>query len=130
MAEGEGDGDEEEMADVDEEEEAARGARDITMAEIETVTWTATDIETETETEPWLPMIRVILHNYARSYKWTIVALATGDERRADVVRLQEPLSETGGFGISHSADEIKKQKEFGRRYGEGVAWWLMSGRI
>jgi len=58
-------------------------------------------------------MIRVIQHNCARSYKWTIVALETGVERRADVVCLQEPPRERerGGVGISHSAYEIRKRK-------------------
>jgi hypothetical protein len=55
-------------------------------------------------------MIRVIQHNCARSYKWTIAALETGVERRADVVCLQEPPRETGGIGISHSAYEITKR--------------------
>jgi len=41
------------------------------------------------EREPGLPMIRVIQHNCARSYEWTIAALETGVERRADVVCLQ-----------------------------------------
>ena len=49
-------------------------------------------------------MIRVIQHNCAKSYEWTNVALEAGVERRADVVCLQEPPSETGGIGISHSA--------------------------
>jgi hypothetical protein len=75
-------------------------------------------------------MIRVIQHNCARSYEWTIAALETGVERRADVVCLQEPPRERGGIGISHSAYEIRKEKEFGRPYGEGAAWWLMSRRI
>jgi hypothetical protein len=56
-------------------------------------------------------MIRVIQHKCARSYKWTIAALETGVERRADVVCLQEPLREKGGIGISHSAYEIKTRK-------------------
>jgi hypothetical protein len=34
-------------------------------------------------------MIRVIQHNCARSYEWTIAALETVVERRADVVCLQ-----------------------------------------
>jgi hypothetical protein len=56
-------------------------------------------------------MIRVIQHNCARSYEWTIAALETGVERRADIVCLQEPPRERGGIGISHSAYEIRKRK-------------------
>jgi hypothetical protein len=56
-------------------------------------------------------MIRVIQHNCARSYEWTIAALETGVECRADVVCLQEPPRERGGIGISHSAYEIRKRK-------------------
>jgi len=56
-------------------------------------------------------MIRVIQHNCARSYEWTIAALETGVERRANVVCFQEPPRETGEFGISHSAYEIRKRK-------------------
>jgi len=56
-------------------------------------------------------MIRVIQHNCARSYEWTIAALETGVERRADVVCLQEPPRERGGIGISHSAYEVRKRK-------------------
>jgi hypothetical protein len=56
-------------------------------------------------------MIRVIQHNCARSYKWTIGALEMGVEHRADVVCLQEPPRERGGIGISQSAYEIRKCK-------------------
>ena len=56
-------------------------------------------------------MIRVIQHNCARSYEWTIAALETGVECRADVVCLPEPLRERGGIGISHSAYETRKRK-------------------
>ena len=56
-------------------------------------------------------MIRVFQHNCARSYEWTIAALETGVERRADIVCLQEPPRERGGIGISHSAYEIRKRK-------------------
>jgi hypothetical protein len=58
-------------------------------------------------------MIRVIQHNCATSYEWTIAALETGVERRADAVCLQQPPRETerGGVGISHSAYEIRKRK-------------------
>jgi hypothetical protein len=56
-------------------------------------------------------MIRVIQNNCTRSYEWTITALKTGVERRADVVCLQEPPRERGEIGISHSAHEIRKIK-------------------
>jgi len=56
-------------------------------------------------------MISVIQHNCARSSKWTIAALETGVERRADVVCLQEPPRERGEIGISHSAYEIRTRK-------------------
>jgi len=56
-------------------------------------------------------MIRVIQHNGARSYEWTIAALETGVERRADVVCWQEPPRERGEIGISHSAYEMRKRK-------------------
>jgi len=56
-------------------------------------------------------MIRVILHNGARSYEWTIAALEMGVEGRADVVCLQEPPRERGSIGISHLAYEIRKRK-------------------
>jgi len=56
-------------------------------------------------------MIRVIQHYCARSYEWTIAALETGVERRADVVWLKEPPREKGGIGIRHSAYEISKRK-------------------
>jgi len=56
-------------------------------------------------------MIRVIQHNCARSYEWTIAALVTGVERRGDIVSLHEPPRERGGIGISHSAYEIRKRK-------------------
>jgi len=48
-----------------------------------------------------------------RSYEWTIAALETGVERKADIVCLQEPLreEERGGIRISHLAYEISKRK-------------------
>jgi len=49
-------------------------------------------------------MIRVIQHNCARSYKWTIAVLEPGVERRADIVCLPEPPRERGDIGISHLA--------------------------
>jgi hypothetical protein len=71
-------------------------------------------------------MIRVIQHNCARSYKWTIAALETGVERRAYVVCLQEPPRERskGGVGISHSAYEIRKRKSV------WTAIWRGSGLV
>jgi len=54
-------------------------------------------------------MIRVVQHNCSRSYEWTITALETGVQRRADVVCLQEPPRERGEIGISHSAYNIRK---------------------
>jgi len=56
-------------------------------------------------------MIRVIQHNCARSYEWTIAALETGVERRVDLVCLQEPRREREDIGISHSAYEIRNRK-------------------
>ena len=56
-------------------------------------------------------MIRVIRQNCAGSDEWTIAALETRVERRADVVCLVEPPRENGGIGISHSAYEISKRK-------------------
>jgi len=61
--------------------------------------------------EPWLPMIRVIQQNCARSYEWNIGALETGVKCRADIACLLEPLREKGGTGIRHSAYEIRKRK-------------------
>jgi hypothetical protein len=56
-------------------------------------------------------MIRVIQHKCARSYEWTITALETGVEHRADVVCTQEPPRERGEIGISNSAYDIRKRK-------------------
>jgi len=56
-------------------------------------------------------MIRVIQHNCARSYEWTIAALETGVERRADVVCFPERPRERGRIGMSQSAYEIRKRK-------------------
>jgi len=81
------------------------------MSKIETATRTATDIETQTERGALATNDRVIQHNCARSYEWTIAALETGVERRAEVVCLQEPPRERGGIGISHLAYEIRKTK-------------------
>jgi len=56
-------------------------------------------------------MIRAIQHNCARSYAWTLAALETGVDRKADSVLWQEPPGEKGRIGISHPAYEIRKQK-------------------
>jgi hypothetical protein len=56
-------------------------------------------------------MIRVIQHNCARSYEWTIVELETGFKCRANVVCLKEPPRERGEIGISHSAYKIRKRR-------------------
>jgi hypothetical protein len=61
--------------------------------------------------EPPPPMIRAVQYNCARSYAWTIAALETGVEPKADLVMLQEPPEERGGIGMSHSAYEIRKRK-------------------
>jgi len=55
-------------------------------------------------------MIRAVQHDLARSYCWTMAALETGVEQKADLVLLQEPLEDRGGIEISHSAHEIRKQ--------------------
>jgi len=47
----------------------------------------------------------------ARSYAWTMAALETGLERKADGVFLKEPPGERGGVGITHSAYDITKRK-------------------
>jgi len=65
-------------------------------------------------------MIRVIQHNCARSYEWTIVVLETGVEHRADVVCLQEPPRESGDIGISHLAYEIRNRKRVWRVIQQG----------
>jgi len=56
-------------------------------------------------------MIRAIQHNSTRSYEWTIAALETREECRADVVCLQEPPRERKGFEIRYTAYEIRKRK-------------------
>jgi hypothetical protein len=65
-------------------------------------------------------MIRVIQHNCARSYEWTIAALEMGVEPRADVVCLQDPRREKGGIGDSHSANQIRNRK----------CGWTATGRL
>lgn len=57
-------------------------------------------------------MTKAIQHNCAWSSEWTIAALETAAECKADVVQLQGPPRGRGGFGISHSADEIRKRKK------------------
>jgi len=56
-------------------------------------------------------MIEAVQHHCARLYTWTIAALETGVERRAEVVCLQEPPRERKGFEIRHTAYEIRKRK-------------------
>jgi len=56
-------------------------------------------------------MINAVQHNCARLYAWTMAALETGVERKADLVILQELPEERGGIGISHSAYKIRKRK-------------------
>jgi len=65
-------------------------------------------------------MIRAIQHNCARSYEWTIAALKTGVERRADVVCLQEPPRGRKGFEIKHTAYEIRKRNRVWTAVGKG----------
>jgi len=69
-------------------------------------------------------MIRAIQHNCARSYAWTMAALETGVDRKADLVLLQEPPGEKGRIGISHPAYEIRKRKRVWTavRKGSGLA--------
>ena len=55
-------------------------------------------------------MIRAMQHNCARSYEWTITALETGVECKADGVCLLEPPRERAGVGISHLAYGIRKR--------------------
>jgi len=69
-------------------------------------------------------MIRVIQHNCARSYEWTVAALETAVERRADVVCLQEPPRERGEIGISHSAYKIRNRNRI------RTAIWKGSGLV
>jgi len=113
VAEGGGDGDEEEMTDVDEEDEAAGGGGQETSRrpKLRMRPGPRLTSKLRPKREPWLPMIRVIQYNCARSYKWTIAALEMGVARRADVVCLQEPPREIGGIGISHSAYKTRKRK-------------------
>jgi len=68
-------------------------------------------------------MISVIQHNCARSSEWTIAAVETGVERRADVVCFREPPRERGEIGISHSAYEIRTRKRVSMsiRKGSGL---------
>jgi hypothetical protein len=56
-------------------------------------------------------MIRAIKQNFARLYKWTNAVLVSAVQPHADVVCLQEPPRERGGFGICSSAEEIRKRK-------------------
>ena len=65
-------------------------------------------------------MIEVIQHNCARSYEWTIAALGTGVECRADVVCLKEPPRERGDIDICHSASQIRTRKRVWRSIRKG----------
>jgi hypothetical protein len=56
-------------------------------------------------------MMGAVMHNFARSYAWTMPVLETGVERRADFVMMQEAPEERGGLGISHSASEMMNGK-------------------
>jgi len=56
-------------------------------------------------------MDNAIQHNCARSYELTIAVMEMGVERKADVVRLQQPPREKGGCGISHSAYLLRTRK-------------------
>jgi len=69
-------------------------------------------------------MIRAIQHDRARSYAWTVAALDTGVDRKADLVLLQEPPGEKGRIGITHPAYEISKQTRVWTavRKGSGLA--------
>jgi hypothetical protein len=55
-------------------------------------------------------MIRAIQHNCARSYAWTVAALVTGVDRKADLVLLQQSPGEKGRIPISHTAYKITKR--------------------
>jgi len=56
-------------------------------------------------------MIRVIQYNCTRSYKWTILALETGVERRANIVCFPPPPGARGVIGINHSAYDIRTRE-------------------
>ena len=55
-------------------------------------------------------MLRVIQHNHARSYVWTMAVLKPWVEQKADVVWLQKPPRESEGIRISHLAYQIGKR--------------------
>jgi len=56
-------------------------------------------------------MIRVIQHICAKLYEWTMAALETGVECRADVVCLHEPARGRVNVGISHATYEMRRRK-------------------
>jgi hypothetical protein len=60
-------------------------------------------------------MIIAIQHNCARPYQSTIAALEMVVECTVDIVCMQEPPRKGGGVGISDSAYEKRKKKQFGR---------------
>jgi len=69
-------------------------------------------------------MISVIQHNCTRLNEWAIAVMEMGVEPRADVVLLQEPLTETGLTGISNSAYEV------GKRIRDSTAIHVGSGLV
>jgi hypothetical protein len=56
-------------------------------------------------------MIRAIHHHWASSYVWTMAALETGEDRKADLVLLQEPAGGKGRIVISPPAYQIINRK-------------------
>jgi hypothetical protein len=56
-------------------------------------------------------MLNAIQHKCTRSYIWTMAALETGVEWKADEVCLLEPLRDTAGIRVIHSAYDIGKIK-------------------
>jgi len=65
-------------------------------------------------------MIRVIQHDCARSYAWTMAALETGVDRMADLLLWQEPPGKRWRIGISRPANEIRKRKTIRTAVGKG----------
>jgi hypothetical protein len=56
-------------------------------------------------------MFKVIQHNCARSYIWTMAALETAVEREADVECLHKPPRDRAGSRNSHPVYNIRKRK-------------------
>jgi len=65
-------------------------------------------------------MLNAIQYNCTGLYQWTIVVLEMGVQWKVHGVCMQEPLGEPGGFGISHSACEIRKRKRMWTATGKG----------